>query len=155
MTSDIMIDTEIVVDCGLDAAWALLTDYAGYADWNPYMVKIVGTAATGSTLRVTLHSTGPLVDTREVDINVLSVAPTSMRWEGVAGDRTLFHGDHWFVLQEVAPGKTRLHHYEHFTGSQCEAIMAQYGETIHTNFVRFNVAFRDRLVGKAKDDVLF
>jgi hypothetical protein len=155
MTNDIMIDTEITIDCDLDAAWALLTDYAGYGDWNPYMIKIEGAAATGSTLRVTLHSTGPLVDTREVDINVLSVLPTSMRWEGVAGDRTLFHGDHWFVLEELAPGKTRLHHYEHFTGSQCDAIMAQYGETIHANFLRFNQAFRDRLTEKTKESVLF
>ena len=61
-----------------------------------------------------------------------------MRWEGGAPDRNLFKGDHHFVLERLSSNKTRLHHYEEFTGSLIADLWPSQAPTIRENFERMN-----------------
>jgi uncharacterized protein YndB with AHSA1/START domain len=42
--SPITIETEILINADIEHVWAVLTDYAAYADWNPYLVRVDGEA---------------------------------------------------------------------------------------------------------------
>jgi hypothetical protein len=136
------IATEIDIAAPVATVWDALTDYAAYADWNPYLVRIEGEAVAGSS--ITVHSR-PVTDgdVMVAPVDVVSVAPYIMRWEGGYPDRNQFKGDHWFVL-EAAPGGTRLKHFEHFSGSRAADILGAYRSIIAANFVRFNTALKAR-----------
>jgi hypothetical protein len=135
------IDTEIEIAAPLERVWRVLTDAPGYGDWNPYIVKIDGELCTGG--EVLAH--GRSVDGREMPmpVEIESVERPAMRWRGGLPDRTLFAGDHFFELEALAEDRTRLHHYENFTGSLIEAIVEQRGSTIRSNFERMNEGLRD------------
>jgi hypothetical protein len=136
------IETEILIAAPVDAVWAALTDYGGYPDWNPYIVRIDGAPVAGSA--ITVHSRPmPGGDVMAAPVDVVAVAPWTMRWEGGLPDRAQFKGDHWFVL-ETTPEGTRLRHFEHFTGSRAVEILAAYRAVITANFERFNTALKAR-----------
>lgn len=137
------ISTEINIPAPIEAVWAVLTDLAGYAEWNPYLVRVQGRAKAGGVIVVhacSVPGAEPLVQ----EVEVVSVEPYTMRWEGGLPNRELFKGDHWFVLDAVGCSATRLRHFEHFSGARSAQVMARYGEVIRANFERFNAALVDR-----------
>ncbi len=136
----ICLSTEIRIAAQCDAVWRLLTDLAGYAQWNPYLVKVEGVAESGAA--ITVHSVlRPGMEPVSQPVAVISVEPYRMRWEGGLPDRSLFKGDHWFVLEEQ-DGGTLFSHYEDFSGSKAEAIIGQHKAVILDNFRIFNAALK-------------
>lgn len=136
------IETEIEIAAAPEVVWKALTDYAGYGEWNPYLIRIEGELLAGSTIIV--HSK-PAPD-RDVMVQPVDVvfleAPRAMRWEGGMPDREQFKGDHWWVLEVLDEGSTRLRHFEHFSGALAPQILTAYGEAIRANFIRFNEALK-------------
>jgi hypothetical protein len=105
----------IDIDATPQRVWQVLSDLAGYREWNPFIVEAVGRAEKGDrlTLRMqpvggramTLHPT--VVEAREGEL---------LRWLGRAGIPGVLDADHSFVL-EARPGSgTRLVQEEHFRG---------------------------------------
>jgi hypothetical protein len=136
----ICLSTEIQIAAPRDAVWRLLTDLPSYAQWNPYLVKVDGVAESGAAIIV--HSVlRPGMEPVSQPVTVVSVEPYRMRWEGGLPDRSLFKGDHWFVLEEQSGG-TLLRHYENFSGSKAEAIIGQHEAVILNNFRIFNEALK-------------
>jgi hypothetical protein len=134
----IQIETEIMIGAPITRVWAILIDFANYSQWNPYLIRIDGEAYAGTTIIV--HSvispgTAPMIG----PVQVISVEPYTMRWEGGLPDRGQFKGDHWFVLVQRG-GMTHLHHFEYFSGSRSDAILSAHGDMIRANFTRFNEA---------------
>ncbi len=136
----ITIETEARIAATRERVWAVLTDYAGYARWNPYLVAVEGEARGGALLTVT-SVPAPGAPAMTAPVDVVSVEPFTMRWEGGMPDRARFRGDHWWVL-EAEGDATRLRHFEHFTGSEAAAILGAYGDRIRANFNIFNAALK-------------
>ena len=132
---------------GLDIAAApgrvreALLDGCRYPDWNPYLVRIEGTIAAGS--EIVAHSRGEDGQEMEIPVLVVSVDGSSMVWEGGMPDRSQLKGDHRFEWEALPDGRTRLRHYEDFTGALMEPIVISRAATIEANFVRMNTALRD------------
>jgi hypothetical protein len=140
MTDSIRISTEIRIDAPCEAVWRLLTDYAGYAKWNPYLVKVEGSARAGE--QIVVHSVlRPGMEPISQPVAVISAEPYIMRWEGGLPDRSRFKGDHVFELLETSAA-TILRHYEHFSGCEAQAIVAAHGALIEGNFMKFNQAMK-------------
>jgi hypothetical protein len=136
------IETEIMIAAPPERVWGSLVDLSGYAAWNPYLVCVEGVAEPGAT--ITVHSR-PVPGGHVMVQPVLVVAvepPRAMRGEGGLPDREQFKGDHWWVLETVGTGATRLRHFEHFTGALAPAILGQHREVIRSNFIRFNEALK-------------
>jgi hypothetical protein len=122
--------------------WVLLTDFAGYGDWNPYIVRVDGAAQAPSQL--TVHAVmrpgdPPLVQA----VELVALAPFTMHWRGGMADRNRFVGNHFFALMPEADG-TRLDHFEDFGGSVAAKILTDHGDMIRGNFERFNAALKAR-----------
>jgi hypothetical protein len=136
----IRLSTEISISAPCQRVWQVLTDLGGYEAWNPYLVQVEGEARAGSEIIV--HSVNrPGMDPVAAPVLVVSAEPYRMRWEGGLPDRSLFKGDHWFELSAEG-ATTKLHHYEDFTGSKAEKLIATYREIILDNFRRFNEALK-------------
>ena len=47
----------VVVEASRERIWALLTEFDGYDEWNPYITRASGNAAEGTTLELTRSRT--------------------------------------------------------------------------------------------------
>jgi hypothetical protein len=95
--------TEVLIDAGPEAVWAVLTDFARYGDWNPFLVAAEGVPAQGERLTVTLAPPGGRRITMKPVLT--EVANTQvLEWWGHLGVRGIFDGRHRFELHpETAP----------------------------------------------------
>lgn len=140
------IATEILIVREMVDVWAVLVDFAAYGQWNRYIVRIDGEARSGSTIMVhAVRSGTQAAGVQEIDL--VSVVPYTMRWQGGLPDRSEFAGDHWFVLESAGPGETRFKHYEHFTGARVPQFGAGDETAVVRNFERFNRALKARCEG--------
>jgi len=113
MSADI--STTIDIDASPRAVWDVLTDFAVYGDWNPFMNRIEGTAKVGSKLVV--HMTPNSGRGITFKPTVLAATPgQELRWLCKLGFGGLFDGEHSFVLTSNADGTTHLTHGERFSG---------------------------------------
>jgi len=107
--------TEIDIAAPAHDVWSVLTDFAAYPEWNPFIVSIQGKPVVGERLRVVISP--PQQSERRSSPEVLrSDSGKELRWRDVLWFRWLFCGEHFFRLQESGPGHTRLVHGEDFSG---------------------------------------
>ncbi|MFN8124358.1 MAG: SRPBCC domain-containing protein [Thermoleophilia bacterium] len=92
--------------------WALLTDDAGYATWNPAVISIKGPIAPGG--RLSLVSSASPGRTFTPTVTAME-APSRMVWSD-AMPLGLFRGARTFTLAPAAGGTTDFHMREAFTG---------------------------------------
>ena len=105
------IDTTVDINAGKDAVWDVLTDFAGYAEWNP-VTRIEGVPEVSTKLVV--HVTGGM----SFRPKVLAATPgKELRWVGKLGLRGIAAGEHFFVLTTNDDGTTRLNHGERYSGA--------------------------------------
>ncbi|QMW22798.1 SRPBCC domain-containing protein [Sandaracinobacteroides saxicola] len=142
MTPPLTIATEVEIAATPERVWAILTDFAAYPQWNPYIVAIEGDATPGTVMQV--HSV-PLPGAPEMVAPVLMVSADFplMCWEGGLADRGQFRGDHRWRLEAIAGG-TRVAHVEDFSGTLAPDILARHGDTVRAAFERFDAALKTR-----------
>jgi hypothetical protein len=135
--------TEIEIDAPAERVWELLTDFASYPQWNPFIRTISGQPITGQRLEVRIEPPGgrgmtfkPMVlnaeDNRE------------LRWLGhllVAG---LFDGEHSLAIQPLDENRVRFIQREVFRG----LLVALFASSLDTNtqrgFEEMNRALKER-----------
>jgi hypothetical protein len=125
-----------------DTVWSVLTDFASYPEWNPFVREVSGDRGVGSRLRVVLQLPGRRPAT---------VRPTITRWEpgralewlGRTGIPGVFDGRHRFTLDAVAGG-TRFEHAERFSGLLAGLLLRFIGDATREAFEAMNRALRDR-----------
>jgi hypothetical protein len=131
------ISTHQMITSPINRVWGILTDFARYADWNSYLVRVEGEAKPG--VELTVHSVPKIgMEPMTAPVLLVSIQPHAMLWEGGLPDRSRFKGEHWFRLTKNAPNETLLVHEEFFSGTDADAILDQYGATIQAAFERFN-----------------
>lgn len=137
------VETHISIARPIEAVWAVLTDLAAYRHWNPYMIHVEGAPVAGGVIEVHTRS-GDGGAARVQTVDVVSVTPFRMRWQGGAANRAEFMGDHFFDLVANGPNSTVLHHYEHFSGSRLIEFGAGHESLVRDNFGKFNNALKAR-----------
>ncbi len=135
-----MIDTEIRIEAHPRKVWAVLTDFARYGDWNPYIIEVDGPLAPGSELRLRLAHIAGKPPTDGV-VTLTGASFPKMRWEGGHPDRSILKGDHVFHCEAI-DSSCRFHHFEQFSGLSAERLLTDYGARIEANFRLFNEALK-------------
>jgi hypothetical protein len=109
------IETDIEIDASPKRVWALLTNFARMPDWNPFIRSISGNLAQGAQLSVLIAPPGK--PGMRFKPTVLSVRPErELRWLGRVLISGLFDGEHYFLLEPIEEGRTRLTQGEKFSG---------------------------------------
>ena len=107
--------TEIEIAASPARVWAVLTDFAAYHQWNPFITSIAGKAEVGTELQVTVSP--PESDDLTFRPRLLVCEePRELRWLGKLWVAGLFDGEHFFQCSEAAEGRTRFVHGENFKG---------------------------------------
>ena len=136
------IKTEIIIQAPREKVWQTLLDFPAYGDWNPFIRSIEGKAAVGEKLTNTMMNGKKEMVFKPV---VTRCNPgQAFEWMG-SGMLGMFKGRHYFELEDVGEGKTKLRHGEQFSGLLSGIIMRMIGETTLDSFQKMNRALRDRV----------
>jgi hypothetical protein len=107
--------THIEMSAPKEKVWAILTDFAAYPQWNPFIKSISGEARTGAKLDVHLQPPG----SRGITLHprVLSAIPgQELEWLGHLLVPGIFDGEHRFLIQETGADRVTFVQEEAFKG---------------------------------------
>jgi hypothetical protein len=109
------VHTEIEIDAPAERVWRVLTDFAAYPEWNPFVRRVEGEVKVGARLRVSIEPPGgrgmsfcPAV--------LVADADRELRWLGHLWAPGLFDGEHSFVIESLGGGRVRFIQRERFGG---------------------------------------
>jgi hypothetical protein len=137
------LDTEIEIDAPAKHVWELLTDFASYPQWNPFIRHISGRLAPGERLRARLEAPGGRGMTFKP--KVLTVEPNrELRWLGHLLVPGVFDGEHSFTIQSLEENRVRFVQREAFKG----LLVPLFARSLETNtqrgFEEMNRALKER-----------
>lgn len=139
------IRTELVIHASPAVVWSVLTDFAQYPSWNPFIKWIKGEAIQGSTIIARIEPPGASGMTFKPV--VLSARPQQeFRWLGHLFIPGLFDGEHIFELYENSDGSTTFVQREEFKG----LLVGLFTKMLDTNTVQGFEAMNRKLKERAE-----
>ena len=135
--------SEIEIDASAERVWGILTDFASYPEWNPYIRKISGEPRVGEHLEVRFEPPG----SRGITLKpkVLNAEPNrELRWLGhllVAG---LFDGKHTLAIQPLEEDRVRFIQGETFGGLLVPLFARGLDKGTRRGFEEMNRALKER-----------
>jgi hypothetical protein len=134
------ITTSINLPAPPEKVWAVLTDFAAYPTWNPFITHAEGDWAVGNTVAITAGGMA-------FKPKVLAFDPgRELRWKGKLLFNGIFDGEHYFLLTDNGDGTTSLEHGEYFTGLLVPAFRRKLEGETRAGFGGMNEALVERLV---------
>lgn len=99
--------SEIEIQASDTRIWQLLTDFASFPQWNPFIRWAKGEVRVGARLEVHIQPSG----TRGITFKpiVLRSEPNrELRWLGRLLLRGLFDGEHIFLIENLGTNRVRF-----------------------------------------------
>ena len=139
--------TTIQIDAPPERVWEVLTDFASYPEWNPYLTSVTGVAERGEKLAVRFEP--PEGRGMTIKPTVLRAdGPREFRWLGRLVLPRVFDGQHIFEL-EAHEGGTRFVQREEFRGALVTPLLAWVGKSTEAGFTQMNEALKKRAEARA------
>jgi hypothetical protein len=141
MPRELSAETEIAARP--EQVWAVLTEFASYPEWNPFIERIVGEPRVGTRLEVRIAPPGGRAMTFKPEVTAVEPG-RELRWLGRVLAPGLFDGEHRFELHAVGADRTRFVQAERFTG----ILVGPFGRTLgrtEEGFRAMNDALRRRV----------
>jgi hypothetical protein len=136
--------TSVEIGAPAHRVWEVLTDFRRYPQWNPYITRLHGDLAPAQRITVTTPPVWRRPRTFRPRVTQLERG-TEFRWEGIIGSPAVFRGEHFFVLEALGPGRTRLLHGEDFSGALVPLHALSRYRSTKRGFERMNHALKTRL----------
>jgi len=109
------IHSSIDIKAPASVVWAILTDFALYKRWNPYIRAILGRPNNGSALSMTLQRNGRVaMSTSSLLTHVRE--PRELRWRRRHLAPGLYTTEHLFRIESLPDGGVRFHQTEQIKG---------------------------------------
>lgn len=134
--------TEIDIAAPPEQVWSVLTDFARYPEWNPFVISIAGVAEEGARLRIKLQPVGSRALTFRPRVTQVTEARV-LEWLGRLGVPGVFDGRHTFELQPHAGG-TRFVQREVFRGALVPLFARSLDRHTVPAFAAMNRALKER-----------
>ena len=135
--------TEIPIEATPQRVWEILTNFAAYPAWNPFIPRISGPATVGSRLDVQLQPPGGRG--MRLRPTVLAAAPSQeLRWLGQIGVPGIFDGEHRFRIEPLGQDRVRFVQEERFSGLLEPIILRFVERATRQGFEAMNQALKTR-----------
>jgi hypothetical protein len=140
--------SSIDIEASPERVWEVLTDFAAYPSWNPFLTRISGNLAVGAHLEVRFEPPGGMATTLHPSLLEV-VRNRSLRWIGRLLVPGIFDGEHHFVLEPLEDNRTRLVQEERFTGLLVPLFASSLDQHTLAGFHAMNSALKTRLEAPA------
>jgi hypothetical protein len=135
--------SEIEIGATASRVWSILTDFAAYPSWNPFIRSISGDVEAGRRLAVSIQPDGGRAMTFRP--TVLVAEPNSeLRWVGRILFPGIFDGEHFFKITASESGRIRLTQGETFSGVLVGLAKASLDRGTKAGFDAMNHALKER-----------
>ncbi len=135
--------TEIEINATAERVWQVLTDFASFPEWNPFIRRASGEARPGARLEVFIQPTGA---------NGMTFRPTvlraeqnrELRWLGRLLIPGLFDGEHIFTIESLGENQVRFVQQEKFRGLLVPLMARGLDRDTRRGFEEMNQAIKER-----------
>jgi hypothetical protein len=138
------VQAETIINAPPEVVWQILTDFASYTAWNPFILSIQGKPRVGTRLEVVMNPPGRGKLTFRP--KVLRVSRNrEIRWIGRVVIAGLFDGEHRFTIVPEGEAGVRFIQSEIFTGLLVP-LLDLFGafRTTRLGFLLMNQALKER-----------
>ena len=135
--------SEIEINASAERVWDILTNFASYPQWNPFIRRISGELKVGERLEVRLEPP----DSRGITLRpkVLRAEPNRlMRWVGHLLVPGLFDGEHSLLIQPLGEDRVRFIQHEVFKGVLVRLLARSLDTNTLRGFEEMNEALKER-----------
>ncbi len=137
------IHTEIEIHAPAGEVWRVLTDFAAYPQWNPFVRRVEDEVRVGGRLHVYIQPSGG---------KGMSFRPTVLvadpdrefRWLGHLWVPGLFDDEHSFVIEPAGHGRVRFIQRERFGGLLVPLLSKMLDGETRSGFEEMNRALKVR-----------
>lgn len=107
--------SEIEIASYPESVWKILTDFATYDQWNPFINKIIGLPTEGSKIDIYIQT--PSGKNRKYSPRITKVEEgRELRWFGKSSLPGFLNAEHIFTIEELQPESVRFIQREVFDG---------------------------------------
>lgn len=135
------VHTSIEIDAPPQRVWTVLTDFAAFPSWNPFIREISGEIRPGSRLSALIAPPGKSAMRFKPTVLVAEEA-RELRWLGHLFVRGVLDGEHWFRLTPQAEGGTLFEQGEEFSGLLARMLGRSLTEPTARGFEAMNGALK-------------
>jgi hypothetical protein len=136
--------SEIEIGAPPERVWRVLTDFAAYPEWNPFIRRVSGRPEVDERLVVRMRPSG----TRGMTFRptVMKVEPSrELRWLGHLLVPGIFDGEHIFEIEELERDRVRFVQREVFKGLLVPLLARSLDRDTQRGFEEMNRALRERI----------
>lgn len=138
------IHTHIEITADARRVWDVLTDFAAYPAWNPFLIEVRGVAQPGTRLAIrTRFPSGRLMTFHPL---ILRTDPRrELRWWGRSRVPGLFEGEHVLNIAPLDPDRVRFSQRELFRGLLVPILRRTHLDATRNGFAMMNSALKARV----------
>jgi hypothetical protein len=109
------IQTAVTVEASRETVWLILTDFEGYARWNPLMTSAEGEARVGAEIEVDIHP--PDSDTQELSPEITILRPNrKLAWMSREVLPGISDREYEVILDPLGDERVRVVMHKRFEG---------------------------------------
>ena len=135
--------SQIEIEAPAERVWQVLTDFAAYPEWNPFIRRVNGRPEVDEQLVVRMRPSG----TKGITLRpiVMKVDPNrQLRWLGQLLVPGLFDGEHIFEIEELDRDRVLFIQREIFKGLFVPLLARSLDRDTQRGFEEMNRALRER-----------
>ena len=137
--------SEIEINSYPESVWKILTDFATYDQWNPFINKIIGLPTEGSKIDIYIET--PSGKNRKYSPRITKVEEgRELRWLGKSSLPGFLNAEHIFTIEELQPESVRFIQREVFDG----LLTRLFGKSLDTDVMQGFQDMNDALKKRAE-----
>jgi hypothetical protein len=135
--------SEIEINSYPESVWKILTDFATYDQWNPFINKIIGVPTEDSKIDIYIES--PSGKNRKYSPRITKVEKgRELRWVGKSSLPGFLNAEHIFTIEELQPGRVRFMQRQIFDGLLTRLFGKSVDTDVRQGFQDMNGALKKR-----------
>jgi hypothetical protein len=135
--------SEIEIDASPERVWAVVTEFAAYPEWNPFIRRISGELREGAKLEVQIQPPGARATTFKPTVRAVETN-RELRWLGRLLVPGILDGEHSLLIEPREGGRSRFVQRERFSGFLVGFVKGTLAKT-EGGFEQMNGALKARV----------
>lgn len=137
------LSADIEIEASAERVWRILTDFAKFSEWNPFIRQMSGEPKTGARLQVRLEPPGGRAVTFKPKLLNVELN-RELRWLGRLWIPGLFDGEHSLTIEPLDEKRVRFIQREKFTGLLVPFMAKSLDRDARRGFEEMNRALKER-----------